>query len=83
MTTITAPSALKLTHFIDGRWTDSSADSSKKEWRDVVNPATGEVLAQVPLAGTNEVNQAVEAAAPRSPNGAALRPKTASSRSSN
>ena len=59
MTTLTAPPAIKLTHYLNGEWTDSSAN----EWRDVINPATSEVLAQVPLASTNEVNQAVAAAA--------------------
>src|SRR5580693_6057780 len=59
MTSVAAPPALRLTNFINGRWTDSSAT----EWRDVVNPATGVVLAQVPLAGALEVNEAVEAAA--------------------
>jgi len=59
MTTLTAPPAIKLTHYINGEWTDSSAN----EWRDVINPATSEVLAQVPLASTNEINQAAEAAA--------------------
>ena len=59
MTTVAAPTVIRLTNFINGRWTDSSAS----EWRDVVNPATGEMLAQVPLADAPEVNQAVEAAA--------------------
>ena len=59
MTTVAAPPVIRLTNFINGRWTDSSA----KEWRVVVNPATGEMLAQVPLAEAAEVNQAVEAAA--------------------
>jgi malonate-semialdehyde dehydrogenase (acetylating) / methylmalonate-semialdehyde dehydrogenase len=59
MTTVAAPPTLRLTNYINGRWTDSSTS----EWRDVVNPATGEVLAQVPLAEAPEVNQAVEAAA--------------------
>ncbi len=59
MTTIAAPPTLRLTNFINGRWTDSHAS----EWRDVVNPATGEILAQVPLADAAEVNQAIEAAA--------------------
>src|SRR6202161_406482 len=59
MTTVATPPTIKLTNYIDGRWTDSSA----AEWRDVVNPATGETLAQVPLAEAGEVNQAVEAAA--------------------
>src|SRR5271167_21558 len=57
--TVAAPPVIKLTNFINGRWTDSHAS----EWRDVVNPATHEVLAQVPLADAHEVNQAVEAAA--------------------
>src|SRR5882672_2156631 len=58
MTTL-APSALRLTNFINGQWTDSPST----EVRDVVNPATGETLAQVPLAEAAEVNEAVEAAA--------------------
>ena len=58
MTTI-APPTLRLTNFINGRWTDSEST----DLRDVINPATGEVLAQVPLADAQEVNQAVEAAA--------------------
>ena len=56
---IAAPPVTRLTNFINGQWTDSHAS----EWRDVVNPATGEVLAQVPLAGTAEVNAAIESAA--------------------
>src|SRR6201998_1164058 len=59
MTPVAAPPVIKLTNYINGQWTDSTAN----EWRDVVNPATGEVLAQVPLADAAEVNQAVEAAA--------------------
>jgi malonate-semialdehyde dehydrogenase (acetylating)/methylmalonate-semialdehyde dehydrogenase len=57
MTTL-APATLRLTNFINGRWSDSPST----EWRDVVNPATGETLAQVPMADAKEVNQAVEAA---------------------
>ena len=59
MTAVAAPPTIRLTNFINNRWTDSSAS----EWRDVVNPATGEMLAHVPLADAEEVNQAVEAAA--------------------
>src|SRR6202522_947198 len=59
MTTVAAPPALRLTNFIDGRWTDSPST----DLRDIVNPATGEVLAQAPLADAAEVNQAIEAAA--------------------
>src|SRR5260370_23665045 len=57
--TVAAPPIPRPTNYINGQWADSSAG----EWRDVVNPATGEALAQVPLAGANEVNDAVEAAA--------------------
>src|SRR5208283_6058930 len=63
MTPVAAPPINKLTNYINGQWTDSRAGSSKQEWRDVINPATGETLAQVPLADAAEVNQAVEAAA--------------------
>ena len=59
MTTVAAPPALRLTNFIDGRWTGSPST----DLRDIVNPATGEVLAQAPLADANEVNQAIESAA--------------------
>jgi malonate-semialdehyde dehydrogenase (acetylating)/methylmalonate-semialdehyde dehydrogenase len=57
--TVAAPPANKLTHFINGEWTESQSS----EWRDVVNPATGELLASVPLAAAADVNRAVEAAA--------------------
>jgi malonate-semialdehyde dehydrogenase (acetylating) / methylmalonate-semialdehyde dehydrogenase len=56
---VAAPTITRLGHYINGRWTDSSAS----EWRDVINPATGETLAQVSLADGQEVNQAVESAA--------------------
>jgi malonate-semialdehyde dehydrogenase (acetylating)/methylmalonate-semialdehyde dehydrogenase len=58
MTTLT-PVALRLSNYIDGCWTDSAST----DLRDVLNPATGEVLAHVPLADANEVNRAVESAA--------------------
>src|SRR5450631_1791257 len=57
--TVAAPPATKLTNYINGQWTDSRSS----EWRDVVNPATGEILASVPLADAAEVATAVEAAA--------------------
>ena len=59
MTSVAAPPITRLTNFINGQWSQSSA----REWRDVINPATGETLAQVPLSDAAEVNQAVEAAA--------------------
>src|SRR5579859_6880286 len=58
MTTVAAPPITKLTNYINGTWTDSHAT----EWRDVINPATGEVLASVPMGGAADVNAAVEAA---------------------
>jgi malonate-semialdehyde dehydrogenase (acetylating) / methylmalonate-semialdehyde dehydrogenase len=51
-------SALQLPQYINGQWVESTAT----EWLDVPNPATGEVLARVPLCGAEEVNAAVEAA---------------------
>ena len=45
-------------HFIDGKWTDSS--SGKRI--DVVNPATGNLLARVPAGNGADVDRAVAAA---------------------
>ncbi len=52
----TAVARVKL--LIDGEWVDSQSN----EWQDIVNPATQEVLAQVPFATATEVNAAVAAA---------------------
>src|SRR5436305_7636807 len=49
----------RVPHFINGRWVESKAS----DWQDVVNPATGEVLARVPVSDPAEVNPAVDAAA--------------------
>lgn len=54
--TLSRPSRVKL--LIDGEWLESTTT----RWRDVVNPATQEVLAQVPFATSDEVNRAVAAA---------------------
>jgi malonate-semialdehyde dehydrogenase (acetylating)/methylmalonate-semialdehyde dehydrogenase len=43
---------------INGRFVESKA----REWRDVVNPATQEVLARVPMCDAAEVGEAVKAA---------------------
>src|ERR1051326_5613989 len=48
-----------VTLLINGKFVESKA----KAWRDVVNPATQEVLARVPMCDASEVAQAVEAAA--------------------
>jgi malonate-semialdehyde dehydrogenase (acetylating)/methylmalonate-semialdehyde dehydrogenase len=57
--TVAAPPLTKVSNFINGQWVDSSTS----EWQEVVNPATGEALAQVPLSSPSEVAAAVEAAA--------------------
>ncbi|EPN23421.1 methylmalonate-semialdehyde dehydrogenase, partial [Pseudomonas syringae pv. actinidiae ICMP 18804] len=54
--TSTAVARVKL--LINGEWIDSQSG----EWQDIVNPATQEILAQVPFATTDEVNAAVAAA---------------------
>ena len=38
-------------------------ESKTREWRDVINPATQEVLARVPMCGADEIDQAVKSAA--------------------
>ena len=43
---------------IDGQLVESKA----REWRDVINPATQEVLARVPMCGADEVDLAVQSA---------------------
>jgi malonate-semialdehyde dehydrogenase (acetylating)/methylmalonate-semialdehyde dehydrogenase len=47
-----------LKNYIDGKWVASKS----KELRDIVNPATGEVIAKVPMSTVEETNEAVEAA---------------------
>ncbi|HAV86399.1 MAG TPA: malonate-semialdehyde dehydrogenase, partial [Pseudomonas sp.] len=37
-------------------------ESNSKQWRDVINPATQEILAQVPFATAEEVDRAVASA---------------------
>jgi succinate-semialdehyde dehydrogenase/glutarate-semialdehyde dehydrogenase len=55
---------------IDGDWVDSES----REYIEVVNPADGEVFAEVPRATENEVNQALKAARAAFPAWAALSP---------
>jgi len=52
------PAPERLRHFIDGGWVDATATT----WREVRNPATGALLAQVPMAGAADVHRAVDAA---------------------
>jgi len=57
MTTLTATAA-KVPNFVNGRWVESRS----KEWRDVINPASGEVIASVPMSDEAEVLAAIQAA---------------------
>ena len=57
MTTLTA-TATKVPNYVNGRWVESSS----KEWRDVINPASGEVIASVPMSDDAEVITAIQAA---------------------
>ena len=43
---------------LDGKFVDSQTT----EWHDVVNPATQQVLAQVPFATDDEINSAIASA---------------------
>jgi malonate-semialdehyde dehydrogenase (acetylating)/methylmalonate-semialdehyde dehydrogenase len=56
---VAAPTAVRLSNYVNGKWIESRSS----EWLDVPNPATAEILAQVPLSDAAEVAQAVEAAA--------------------
>ena len=48
----------QLPNYINGRWQNSTA----AQFADVINPATGETMAQVPLDGAADVEAAIEAA---------------------
>jgi malonate-semialdehyde dehydrogenase (acetylating) / methylmalonate-semialdehyde dehydrogenase len=54
-----SPSVATVKLLIDGKFVESQAS----EWRDIVNPATQEVLARVPMCGADEVDRAVKSAA--------------------
>ncbi len=49
----------KVPNYINGEWVESTA----KAWSDVINPATGEIIASSPSSDAAEVARAVEAAA--------------------
>lgn len=56
---VEAPSKTKLRNYINGQWVASSAT----EYLDVHNPATAEVIGQVPFSPASEVDAAANAAA--------------------
>src|SRR5271169_1426504 len=57
MTGITA-TRTKVLNYVDGNWLESKS----AEWKEVINPATGETIALTPLSTAMEVDAAVEAA---------------------
>jgi len=59
MTTTAAPPMTRVPNYVNGEWRESSS----ADWQDVVNPATGEALASVPLSSRSEVAQVIEVAA--------------------
>ena len=61
----------ELTHYLNGEHIKGASG----RFADVMNPATGEVQAKVPLASTAEVAQAVEYAAAAQPAWAAVNPQ--------
>jgi malonate-semialdehyde dehydrogenase (acetylating)/methylmalonate-semialdehyde dehydrogenase len=56
--TVLTNKELVLKNFVNGQWVDSTTT----EYLDVPNPATGEVLAKVPVSTKEDVEQAVQAA---------------------
>ncbi len=54
-----SPATPSVKLLVNGQFVESRA----KKWRDVVNPATQEVLARVPMCEADEIDQAVKAAA--------------------
>ena len=57
--------------YINGAWTDSQSSEKK----DVINPTTEEVIAQVPIGNQEDANKAVSAAKDAFPSWNALTPK--------
>jgi malonate-semialdehyde dehydrogenase (acetylating) / methylmalonate-semialdehyde dehydrogenase len=56
---IAETAVVNVPNFMNGQWSASKAS----EWFEVVNPATGEVIARTPLSGSEEVAEAVQSAA--------------------
>jgi malonate-semialdehyde dehydrogenase (acetylating)/methylmalonate-semialdehyde dehydrogenase len=56
--TITAVKKKTLTNFINGQWVKSTTG----KYEEVPNPATGEILAEVPISTLEDLDKAVEAA---------------------
>jgi succinate-semialdehyde dehydrogenase / glutarate-semialdehyde dehydrogenase len=74
MTVVELP-LLRRQAYLDGRWVDSDSGQTFQ----VVNPATGEMIAEVPRMGAGETRRAIEAAERAYPE---WRSRTAKSRAS-
>jgi len=59
MLKLTDPTLLRSKCYINGQW----SDAKNGETLPVTNPATGEVITEVPLCGAEETESAIEAAA--------------------
>jgi malonate-semialdehyde dehydrogenase (acetylating) / methylmalonate-semialdehyde dehydrogenase len=57
--TVATPTLIKVANYVNGRWRQATT----AEWLDVSNPASGELIAQVPISTAAEVAAAVDAAA--------------------
>src|SRR5262249_30654819 len=57
--TTSAPTLTKVPNYVNGSWRNSTA----ADWLDVINPATGEVIAQTPQSSAQDIASAVDAAA--------------------
>src|SRR2546430_89197 len=57
--TVATPTLTRVPNYINGRWRQATTT----EWLDVSNPATGELIAQVPISTDADVTAAVDAAA--------------------
>ena len=55
---MTVQSAEKLKNFIGGKWVEATSEKSES----VYNPATGEVIAEVPVSNEEDLNQAIATA---------------------
>jgi malonate-semialdehyde dehydrogenase (acetylating)/methylmalonate-semialdehyde dehydrogenase len=58
MSAATTPSVRLLDNYVGGQWTPASGTDEL----DVTNPATGEVLARVPMSSASDLDAAVRAA---------------------
>ena len=68
-----ANAVLELQNYYAGGW----VGSSKSEYSDVINPATSEKLARVPVAPKKMLTRSFALPRPHIPHGAERRPKTA------